>query len=177
MSSAVQFDIFAGGLIDVTCLGMAQTDRHGNVNVSAFGGKVMGPGGFVDISQNARLAVFCGAFRAKGLKVSLRDGALRIDQEGQVAKFVPDVEEITYSGTFAAEEGRRALYVTERCVFELTDEGLALTEIAPGVDLERDILAHLDFRPVMTDVRAMPASVFAPLDTPENGATHLTPVG
>jgi propionate CoA-transferase len=176
VSSAVQFDIFAGGLIDVTCLGMAQTDRHGNVNVSAFGGKVMGPGGFVDISQNARLAVFCGAFRAKGLKVSLHDGALRIDQEGQVAKFVPDVEEVTYSGTFAAEEGRRALYVTERCVFELTREGLALTEIAPGIDLERDILAHLDFRPLMTDVRLMPASVFAPLTAPDGGDVDLVPV-
>jgi propionate CoA-transferase len=177
VSSAVQFDIFSGGLIDVTCLGMAQADRHGNVNVSAFGGKVMGPGGFVDISQNARLAVFCGAFRAKGLKVSLHDGSLRIDQEGQVAKFVPDVEEITYSGSFASEEGRRALYVTERCVFELTSEGLALTEIAPGIDLERDILAHLDFRPVMTDVRLMPASVFAPLRAPESGDIDLTPVG
>ncbi|MPV36912.1 acyl CoA:acetate/3-ketoacid CoA transferase [Georgenia subflava] len=171
VSSAVQFDIFSGGLIDVTCLGMAQADRHGNINVSAFGGKVMGPGGFVDISSNARTAVFCGAFRAKGLKVHLEDGRLVIDSEGQIAKFVPDVEEITYSGPFAAREGRRALYVTERCVFELTEEGLELIEVAPGIDVERDVLDLLDFRPIVRDVRLMPAEVFAPL------TTDLQPVG
>ncbi len=166
VSSTVQFDIFAGGIIDVTCLGMAQADRHGNVNVSAFGGKVMGPGGFVDISQNARTAVFCGAFRAKGLRVALHDGGLRIDSEGQVAKFRRDVEEVTYSGPLAAAEGRRALYVTERCVFELTPDGLALTEVAPGIDIDRDILAHLDWNPVVRQVRPMPAAVFTPLDGP-----------
>jgi acyl CoA:acetate/3-ketoacid CoA transferase len=159
----VQFDIFAGGLIDVTCLGMAQTDQYGNVNVSAFGGKVMGPGGFVDISQNARLAVFCGAFRAKGLRVHLEDGGLVIDNEGQVAKFVPDVEEITYSGPYAAAQGRRALYVTERCVFELTSDGLELVEVAPGIDIDRDVLDLLEFRPVVRDVALMPAECFAPL--------------
>jgi propionate CoA-transferase len=163
VSSAVQFDIFAGGLIDVTCLGMAQTDQYGNVNVSAFGGKVMGPGGFVDISQNARLAVFCGAFRAKGLRVHLEDGGLVIDNEGQVAKFVPDVEEITYSGPYAAAQGRRALYVTERCVFELTSDGLELVEVAPGIDIDRDVLDLLEFRPVVRDVALMPAECFAPL--------------
>jgi propionate CoA-transferase len=163
VSSATQFDIFAGGLIDVTCLGMAQVDQHGNVNVSAFGGKVMGPGGFVDISQSARTAVFCGAFRAKGLRVHLEEGRLVIDQEGAVSKFVRDVEQVTYSGPFAAQEGRRALYVTERCVFELTPEGLALTEVAPGIDLERDILDLLDFRPIVGDVRPLPTELFAPL--------------
>ncbi|WP_163543108.1 acyl CoA:acetate/3-ketoacid CoA transferase [Occultella kanbiaonis] len=163
VSSAVQFDIFAGGIIDVTCLGMAQVDARGNVNVSSFGGKVMGPGGFVDISQNARTAVFCGAFRAKGLRVHVEDGRLVIDSEGAVAKFVPEVEQVTYAGPFAAGEGRRALYVTERCVFELTPAGLALTEVAPGIDVERDILAHLDFRPVIGEIRPMAAEVFAPV--------------
>jgi propionate CoA-transferase len=165
VSSAVQFDIFAGGLIDVTCLGMAQTDSLGNVNVSAFGGKVMGPGGFVDISQNARLAVFCGAFTAKGLRVHLEDSRLVIDNEGQVAKFVAEVEEITYSGPYAAAQGRRALYVTERCVFELTEEGLELIEVAPGIDVERDVLALLDFRPIVRNVKQMPVECFAPLAT------------
>lgn len=163
VGSTVQFDIFAGGLIDVTCLGMAQTDSRGNVNVSSFGGRVMGPGGFVDISQNARTAIFCGAFTAKGLKVHLEDGGLVIDQEGQIAKFVPEVEEVTYSGPYAAAQGRRALYVTERCVFELTEDGLELIEVAPGIDIERDILALLDFRPLIRDVKPMPAEVFAPL--------------
>ncbi|KAE8764800.1 acyl CoA:acetate/3-ketoacid CoA transferase [Georgenia thermotolerans] len=172
VSSAVQFDIFAGGLIDVTCLGMAQTDRHGNVNVSAFGGKVMGPGGFVDISQNARTAVFCGSFTAKGLRVHLEDGRLVIDQEGQVAKFVPEVEEVTYAGPYAAAQGRRALYVTERCVFQLTADGLELIEVAPGIDIERDILAHLDFRPLVRAVAPMPAACFAPLATTD----QLAPV-
>lgn len=171
VSSAVQFDIFAGGLIDVTCLGMAQTDRHGNVNVSAFGGKVMGPGGFVDISQNARTAIFCGAFTAKGLKVHLENGQLVIDHEGQVAKFVRDVEEVTYAGPYAASQGRRALYVTERCVFQLTADGLELIEVAAGIDIDRDILAHLDFRPIVRDVAEMPAACFAPLATDQ-----LTPV-
>lgn len=164
VSSAIQFDIFASGLIDVTCLGMAQADRYGNVNVSAFGGKVMGPGGFVDISQNARRAIFCGAFRAKGLRVSLADGGLRIEQEGQVAKLVPDVEEVTFAGRLAAAEGRRALYVTERCVFELTPDGLALIEVAPGIDVERDVLAHLGWRPIVGHVRLMPAECFATID-------------
>ncbi|MHB1288736.1 MAG: hypothetical protein ACYC3U_05390, partial [Georgenia sp.] len=133
--------------------------------VSAFGGKVMGPGGFVDISQNARLAVFCGAFTAKGLRVHLEDSRLVIDHEGQVAKFVPEVEEITYSGPYAAAQGRRALYVTERCVFELTPEGLELIEVAPGIDVERDVLTLLDFRPIVRDVKQMPAECFAPLHT------------
>ncbi|MEE6283323.1 CoA-transferase [Georgenia sp. MJ170] len=163
VSSAVQFDIFAGGLIDVTCLGMAQVDQHGNVNVSAFGGRVMGPGGFVDISQNARTAVFCGAFRAKGLRIHLEDGRLVIDEEGAVAKFVPQVEQVTYAGPFAAREGRRALYVTERCVFELTPAGIALVEVAPGIDVQRDVLDLLDFRPVVGDVRPMAAELFAPV--------------
>lgn len=163
VSSAVQFDIFAGGLIDVTCLGMAQTDAQGNVNVSSFGGRIMGPGGFVDISQNAKTAIFCGSFSAKGLKVHLEDNRLVIDQEGAIAKFVPQVEEVTFAGPYAAAQGRRALYITERCVFELTEEGLELTEVAPGVDVQRDILDQLDFRPIVRDVKPMPAEVFAPL--------------
>lgn len=163
VTSTVQFDTFASGLIDVACLGMAQADQHGNVNVSAFGGKVMGPGGFVDISQNARTSVFCGAFSAGGVQVGLHDHRLSIVTDGTIAKLVPEVEEITFSGRLAVEEGRRALYVTERCVFELTAEGMKLIEVAPGIDLERDVLAHLAWRPIVDQPRTMPASVFAPL--------------
>lgn len=163
VTSTIQFDTFATGLIDVACLGMAQADQHGNVNVSAFAGKVMGPGGFVDISQNAKTSVFCGSFTAGGLKVELRDGALTILSEGAISKFVTEVEQVTFAGHLASDEGRRALYVTERCVFELTAQGMELIEVAPGIDIERDILAHLDWAPIVEAPRLMPAQVFAPL--------------
>lgn len=161
VTSTVQFDTFATGLIDVACLGMAQADRQGNVNVSAFAGTVMGPGGFVDISQNAKTSVFCGSFTAGGLTVELRDGALSIGTEGAISKFVADVEQVTFSGRLASEEGRRAVYITERCVFELTAQGMELIEVAPGIDIERDILAHLDWSPIIETPRLMPAEVFA----------------
>ncbi|GAA2459657.1 acyl CoA:acetate/3-ketoacid CoA transferase [Actinomadura vinacea] len=158
--STTQFDLFGMGMLDVCCLGLAQADASGSVNVSQFGGRTIGPGGFVDISQNARKAVFCGTFTAKGLEVDVRDGGVRIVSEGRVHKFVDAVEQITYSGPFAAQEGREALFVTERAVFELTPGGVALTEVAPGVDVERDILPHMGFRPLIKDVRPMPAEVF-----------------
>jgi propionate CoA-transferase len=163
ISSTVQFDLFAAGLLDVCALGMAQADGIGNVNVSRFGGQVIGPGGFVDISQYARTAVFCGSFTAKGLSLTMREGNLQIVSEGAVPKFVESVDEITYSGALACNEGRRALYVTERAVFELTSRGIELTEVAPGIDVERDVLAQMRFPPVVNRVRAMPASVFRPV--------------
>ena len=163
VTSTIQFDTFATGLIDVACLGMAQADRHGNVNVSAFAGRVMGPGGFVDISQNARTSVFCGSFTAGGLRVELQDGALAVRSEGAISKFVADVEQVTFAGRLATAEGRRALYVTERCVFELTAQGMVLLEVAPGIDIDRDILAHLGWTPIVEAPRLMPVEVFAPL--------------
>jgi propionate CoA-transferase len=138
--STTQFDLFAMGMLDVCCLGMAQVDATGSVNVSRFGDQIVGPGGFVDISQYARRAVFCGTFTAKG---------------GTVNKFVSEVDEITYSGPFALTEGREAIYVTERAVFRLGPSGLELTEVADGISIERDILPHMDFRPVIRDVRRM----------------------
>jgi len=163
VSSAVQFDIFASGILDTTCLGMAEADAGGNVNVSRFGNKLIGPGGFIDISQYAKKAVFCGSFMAKGLRVHLEEDRLVIDQEGAVSKFVDSVEEITFSGELCLEEGRHALYVTERCVFELTDRGMQLIEVAPGIDIEHDILAHMGFTPIIGDVRPMPDEVFRTL--------------
>jgi len=160
LASTTQFELFAMGLLDVCCLGMAQLDATGSVNVSRFGDQIVGPGGFVDISQHARKAVFCGTFTAKGLQAEVGDGSLRIVREGTVRKLVPRVEEITYSGPFALSEQREAVYVTERAVFRLTPAGVALVEVAEGISIERDILPHMGFVPVIRDVKPMPPAVF-----------------
>ena len=160
LASTTQFELFAMGLLDVCCLGMAQLDATGSVNVSRFGDRIIGPGGFIDISQHARKAVFCGTFTAKGLHAEVGDGRLRIVREGAVRKLVPRVEEITYSGPFALSEHREAVYITERAVFRLTPAGVALVEVADGVSVERDILPHMGFVPILRDVQPMPPAVF-----------------
>ncbi|NJC73432.1 acyl CoA:acetate/3-ketoacid CoA transferase [Planosporangium thailandense] len=160
LPSTNQFDLFAARILDLCVLGMAEVDPVGNVNVSYVGENAVGPGGFIDIAQGATKAVFCGTFTARGLKVAVRDGGLDIVQEGAVPKFVERVRHITYSAQLAREERRSAIYVTERAVFELRPEGLALIEVAPGIDIERDVLSHMDFAPIVDDVRTMPADVF-----------------
>lgn len=156
-----QFDFYSGHGLDATFLGLAQADAHGNVNVSKFGTTISGSGGFIDISQSARKVVFCGTFTTGGLKTEIVDGKLNILQEGRVHKFIQDVEQITFASRYAYEEGQTVLYVTERCVFELAPSGLRLIEIAPGVDVERDILPHMDFTPaIAADLKVMDAMLF-----------------
>lgn len=157
-----QFDFYDGGGLDLACLGLAECDPQGSINVSRFGPKLAGAGGFINITQNSRTVVFVGTFTAGGLKVALQDGQVRIVQEGRARKFVQHIEQVTFSGPYAAKEGKNVLYVTERCVFKLTPQGLALIEVAPGIDIERDILAQMDFKPLIDQPRLMDARIFVP---------------
>jgi propionate CoA-transferase len=156
-----QFDFYDGGGLDIAFLGLAQADAQGNLNVSRFGPKLAGAGGFINISQSAKKVVFVGSFNAGRLQMDVDDGRLRIHSDGEVPKFVRDVEHRTFSGAESLRRGQRVLYVTERCVFHLTADGLELTEIAPGIDLQRDILDRMAFAPVIKQAPAlMDAAIF-----------------
>ena len=156
-----QFDFYDGGGIDLAFLSAAEIDAEGNVNVSRFAGKIIGIGGFVNISQNAKKVIFSGTFTAGGLEVAAGDGSLRIVQEGRHRKFVTSVEQISFNGKAAAAKGQDVLYVTERAVFRLAGGGPELMEIAPGVDLARDIMAHMNFQPLVNPaLKIMDARLF-----------------
>ncbi len=161
----VQFDFYQGGGLDVAFLGLAETAPNGDLNVSKFGTRLAGAGGFIDITQNAKKVVYCGTFTAKGLKVHCEDGKLVIDQEGGKKKFVNKVEQITFSGDYANSVNQPVLYVTERAVFELRKEGVTLIEIAPGIDLQKDVLDQMEFMPLIDyqedgTVKLMDARIF-----------------
>jgi propionate CoA-transferase len=164
-----QFDFYDGGGLDVAVLGLAQADAEGNLNVSRFGARLAGAGGFINISQSARAVVFVGTFTAGDLEVRVEDGKVRIVREGTSRKFVRAVEHRTFSGERARRRGQRVLYVTERCVFRLAETGgLELIEIAPGIDLERQVLDLMDFVPaISTTLRLMDPALF------EDGAMNL----
>jgi acyl CoA:acetate/3-ketoacid CoA transferase len=159
--SIEQFDYYSGGGIDITFLGMGEADASGNVNVSHLGGNLIGPGGFMEIAQNAKKVVFCGTFDAQGSQVRWENGKLEIVKPGQIRKLVGKVERITFSADYARAHGQVVLYVTERAVFRLDAGGMRLIEIAPGMDIERDILPYMDFKPLIGNVENMPLAVFA----------------
>jgi propionate CoA-transferase len=154
------FDFIDGGGLDLSCLGMSEVDAHGNVNVSKFNNRLFGPGGFIDITRSTKTIIFCGTFMNKA-KLKISDEKLAILEEGNITKFVSEVEQITFCGAQADPE-QRILYITERCVFQLMDGKMVLMEIAPGIDLQNDILGKMDFTPIIREggPKLMPPDIF-----------------
>ena len=157
-----QFDYYNGAGVDVTYMGAGEIDPEGNVNATKLGPTPTGAGGFIDITTNAKHVVFCSSFTGKGLDCSFEDGRLHINKEGSLIKFVNKVQQISYNGKIAREKHQKMHYVTERAVFELRPEGLVLTEIAPGIDLQTQILDLMEFKPIISeDLKEMNPAIFS----------------
>lgn len=158
-----QFDFYDGGGVDLAFLGLAQADKDGNINVSKFGPRIAGCGGFVNITQNAKKVFFCGTFTAGGIKTHVEDGKLFIDQEGKEQKMIDTVEQITFSGAYANKTRQPVMYITERAVFELRPDGVYLTEVAPGIDVQTQVLDMMGFTPKLEEggPKTMDARIFA----------------
>ncbi len=178
MSMPSQFDFYHGGGLDMAFLGMGEADPTGNVNVSKLGTKISGSGGFIDISQNAKTVVFCSPFTNGEILVDTKDGKLTILKEGTTKKFRKQVGQISFSGKFATQKGQQVVYVTERAVFKLEKGKMVLTEIAPGIDLQRDVLAQMEFTPeISADLKTMDGAIFKPEIMMENNPTLFSNFG
>jgi len=164
LESTSQFDFIDGGGPDVVCLSFAEMDKEGNVNVTKIKELphvTAGVGGFIDLVHNARKIVFCGTVTAGGLKVEIAEGRIKIAQEGRFQKVVDKVHQITFNGRLAREKGQTVVFVTERCVFQLEPDGVVLREIAPGLDLQTDVLSQIGFEvKVAQDLKEMDAALF-----------------
>ncbi len=156
------FDFYGGGGLDQAFLGLAEVDRVGNINVSKFGQKLVGCGGFIDITQNAKTVYFCGTFTAGYSDIKITESGLQIIQDGHINKFIEQVQQITFSAHTATLNSKPVLYITERAVFQLTEQGLELIEIAPGIDLEKDILSKMGFSPkISSELKEMDGRLFS----------------
>lgn len=161
MSITQTMDLYDGGYLNVSVLGLAEMDKYGNVNVSKFNNRVTGPGGFIDISQNTKKIIFIGTFTSGNLKQNIENNELKIIEEGKIKKFKQNVEQITFSANEALKNNQEVLYITERAVFQLTKEGVMLIEIAPGIDLNKDIIAHMEFEPkISKSLKIMDERIF-----------------
>lgn len=160
-----QFDFYDGGGLDICFVSFAEFDQYGNVNVHKFNKKIMGTGGFINITQTARKVIFCGTFKASGLKVNIEDGQVKIEQEGKIKKIIKETQEITFNGSDAYKRGQEVLYITERAVFKLKEKGVELIEIAPGIDLETDIVSQMEFVPrIANNLKIMDKRLFMPMN-------------
>lgn len=161
LDAATQFDFYGGGGLDIAFLGFGEFDEEGSVNVSRLGGVTVGPGGFIDIAQNAKKVVFCGTLAAKGVKLQTGDGQMRVSLQGAVKKLVKKVDQITFSGPQGLVQKQELLYLTERASFRLTPNGIELFEIAPGIDLQSDVLEQMQFTPLIAEnLKVMEADYF-----------------